>query len=117
MGEAMGDCLEEPELLSLEQLQEEGEAGIELGSGLVADASEEVALKNSIEQGLGSLSTRQRLVLEGRFGLNGQEPKTLAQLGRELGLSVETVRRHEKKALQTLKAQSWKSGLHLFIEE
>jgi RNA polymerase primary sigma factor len=49
------------------------------------------------------LPETERRVLRLRYGLNGSpEPKTIASIGRELGVSAERVRQIEERALQTL---------------
>lgn len=55
------------------------------------------------EQILSALSDRQRIVLELRFGMDGHSPRTLGQVGRELGVSRERVRQLETEALQKLR--------------
>ena len=41
-------------------------------------------------------------MLQRRYGLDGFEPSTLSDVGRELGLSRESVRKIEQKALSRL---------------
>jgi RNA polymerase sporulation-specific sigma factor len=50
----------------------------------------------------GSLSKRERTVLELRFGLGQQERLTQRQIGRQLGISRSYVSRIEKRALGKL---------------
>ena len=52
---------------------------------------------------LDSLSARERIVLEMRFGFNGREPATQAATGRRLGLKRTEVRRIEEYALSKLR--------------
>ena len=52
---------------------------------------------------LESLDARQRRVLIARFGLDGQPPRTLGEIGKELGRSREGVRLIERKALMQLR--------------
>jgi RNA polymerase primary sigma factor len=52
---------------------------------------------------LSSLNPKQQQVLALRFGLNGHEPHSLAEIGRLWNLSRERVRQIEKKALDSLR--------------
>jgi len=51
---------------------------------------------------LGDLEDREATVLRLRFGLGGDEPKTLKEIGAELGLTRERVRQIETEALRHL---------------
>jgi RNA polymerase sigma factor (sigma-70 family) len=62
------------------------------------------ALKEQIDQLLSELNSRQRSVLELRFGLKDGIPHTLEQIGQTLHVTRERVRQIEDKALQKLKA-------------
>ena len=57
-----------------------------------------------LQEALASLNERMRHVLELRFGLNGQIPKTLEEVGTELGVTRERVRQLESRALRELQA-------------
>jgi len=48
---------------------------------------------------------RTRKVMECRFGLKGEQPRTLAEVGSLFNLSHERIRQIETKALEELKAQ------------
>jgi RNA polymerase primary sigma factor len=52
---------------------------------------------------LARLDERERRVVHGRFGLDGQE-RTLRELARDLGVSAERVRQIEQHALDTMRA-------------
>jgi len=54
---------------------------------------------------LDSIDERDARVLKLRFGLEGQEPLTLKQIGKEVGLTRERVRQIEVEALRKLEAQ------------
>jgi RNA polymerase primary sigma factor len=78
---------------------------------LIADGSAEEPLEK-VERGmhqeqlgrwLGHLTEQEREVLGLRFGLDGQERHTLAEIGRQLEVSRERVRQVELKALRKLR--------------
>lgn len=52
---------------------------------------------------LGTLPEREATILRLRFGLSGEEPMTLTQIGQRLGLTRERVRQLETEALATLR--------------
>ena len=54
---------------------------------------------------LDAIDERDARVLKLRFGLEGQEPLTLKEIGREIGLTRERVRQIEVEALKKLQAQ------------
>jgi RNA polymerase primary sigma factor len=54
-----------------------------------------------------------RLVLSLRFGLDRQPPKTLEQVGVELGVTRERVRQLEARALRELRAVAPELALYL----
>ncbi|TAK95258.1 sigma-70 family RNA polymerase sigma factor [Patescibacteria group bacterium] len=51
---------------------------------------------------LGKLEARQQTIIRLRFGLGGEEPKTLEETGKIVNLSRERIRDIEKKALRKL---------------
>jgi RNA polymerase primary sigma factor len=61
------------------------------------------ALKGSIEDLLSSLDEREQKILTYRFGINGETPCTLEQLGKQLGYSKERVRQLEHSVLLKLR--------------
>jgi len=65
-------------------------------------------LKQLVEQVVSSLDSRTKLVLTHRFGLLGNKPRTLEQVGRKLGITRERVRQIEKKALKRI-GHSWRA--------
>jgi RNA polymerase primary sigma factor len=54
-----------------------------------------------------------RLVIAQRFGLDGQTPKTLEQVGSELGITRERVRQLEARALRELRSHAPELFLYL----
>jgi RNA polymerase primary sigma factor len=67
-----------------------------------------------LEQALQRLKPRMRLVVERRFGLNGKTPRTLEEVGKELGITRERVRQLEARALRELRSAA--PGLHLYLQ-
>jgi RNA polymerase nonessential primary-like sigma factor len=72
------------------------------------DSRPESALSTSQRQAqvraaLDELSQKERIVIEGRFGLRRDESRTLDAIGKELGLTYERVRQIEKAALIKLR--------------
>ena len=65
--------------------------------------AKEEFLKKGLPQLLEHLTERERKVLISRFGLNSENPKTLAQLGDMLGYSKERIRQIEEGAITKLK--------------
>jgi RNA polymerase primary sigma factor len=55
-----------------------------------------------LQEGLALLGERERTVIALRFGLHGTEPKTLAEIGDQLGFSRERARQLETNALTQL---------------
>jgi RNA polymerase nonessential primary-like sigma factor len=57
------------------------------------------------------LTDRQRLVVERRYGLGGQEATTLDDIASDLGLTRERVRQIQMEALSTLRKRIARDGL------
>jgi RNA polymerase primary sigma factor len=74
-----------------------------------ADAMRSRELANALAR----LNPRMRLVISRRFGLDGQTPQTLEQVGSELGVTRERVRQLEAKALRELRSQAPELFLYL----
>ena len=88
-----------------------GDEGRSFLGDLIADSSEEEPL-DRVERGihqeqlgrwLSHLSDQERQVLQLRFGLEGEDRHTLAEIGRQLDVSRERVRQVELKALRKLR--------------
>ncbi len=70
------------------------------------DSASRELLKEQVEQVLGTLSDRERRVLEERFGLKDGRPKTLEEVGRMFAVTRERIRQIEAKALRKLRHPS-----------
>lgn len=60
-------------------------------------------LRDKLDFWLNQLSDKQRIVVERRFGLNGQERATLEQVGNEIGVTRERVRQIQIDALRRMR--------------
>ncbi len=60
------------------------------------------SLKNQVKACLEELDKKEELVIRLRFGLDGQEPKTLKEIGEIMNLSRERIRQIEAQALSKL---------------
>lgn len=67
-------------------------------SNLIAEANREI-----IETVFATLSDREAQVLRLRFGLDNDQPRTLEQVGQELGVTRERIRQIETKALRKMR--------------
>ena len=60
--------------------------------------------REALEKILGTLSARERRVLELRYGLDGQHPRTLDEVGRTFNVTRERIRQIENQSLKKLRA-------------
>src|SRR6266567_1524384 len=75
----------------------------------------EHALTESIEEVLATLKEREAKILRLYFGLEGQEPMTLEEIGALLGITRERVRQIKEKALARLRHVSRARALESFL--
>ena len=82
---------------------------------LLASDPEDIAQAHEVRRLLDTwvetLPSREREVLEGRFGLHGQEPETLDVLSTRMGLTRERVRQLQNEALFKLKRHIIRRGI------
>jgi RNA polymerase primary sigma factor len=105
--------------ISLESPIGDGEATV---SETIEDTGQTLAdrvaaglLATALRQALAVLDARLKRVLELRFGLDGEPPRTLEEVGGELGVSRERVRQLEERALEKLRAGAPDLGLYLEV--
>ena len=85
----------------------DGELADYLADPAAADPVEEAErslLRQTVKCGLERLPARERVIVERRFGLQG-EPQSLETVGRELGLTRERVRQLQVQALKRLETE------------
>ena len=74
-------------------------------------------LSDEIRNILDTLTKSEREIIKMRFGLDGNEPMSLQQIGNKYNLSKERIRQIEKKALRKLNASPFRRNLEGFMGE
>jgi RNA polymerase primary sigma factor len=75
------------------------------------DEAAEIALRReALREILAELSPRERAVLELRYGLDGEQPRTLDEVGRAFNVTRERIRQIEHQSLKKLRALAERSG-------
>jgi len=76
--------------------------------------------KKVLDQSMGvlldSLDEREKKIITYRFGINGEQPKTLEQLGQLMGFSKERIRQLEDGAIKKLRDQEHLQHFKAFIK-
>ncbi len=80
---------------------------------LPEETTAETMRANELTRALEALNPRMRIVIARRFGLDGQTPQTLEQVGSELGITRERVRQLESRALRELRSHAPELYLYL----
>jgi RNA polymerase primary sigma factor len=103
-------------MTSLDQpVSEDGETA--LGDLLASDRPEpieevaEAERDKRVNEAVGRLPAAERSVIQLRFGLTGEEPRTLRQAGSELGITAERARQLEEQGLRRLARTAELEGL------
>ena len=104
-------------------LNSEGEEGSRLRDLLVDEnfdgpytpRVEDISLEEGIRAALGELSDRERLVICMRYGVGYEREHTLAEVARELGVSVERVRQIQVRAQSKLDTPNLRRTLDPFL--
>jgi RNA polymerase primary sigma factor len=68
-------------------------------------------LHDELNQAIREIGNRERMIIELRYGLTGQNPMTLEEVGKRLRLSRERIRQIEERALLRLRRVSNRMGL------
>jgi RNA polymerase primary sigma factor len=110
------ELIEDP--ISLEAPVGDGESGFgDLIEDVNAELPEEMTAEGmrseELAEALERLNPRMQFVISRRFGLNGQVPQTLEQVGNELGITRERVRQLESRALRELRSTAPQLYLYL----
>ncbi|MFR3360277.1 MAG: RNA polymerase sigma factor RpoD [Eubacterium sp.] len=81
-----------------------------------AEAAAFTLLKEQLSEVLGTLTDRERKVLELRFGLDDGRARTLEEVGKEFNVTRERIRQIEAKALRKLRHPSRSRKLKDYLE-
>ncbi len=94
------------------------ELGDTLEQGTIPSAEVEL-IRSSFEQRIqdmvGGLDEKEREVIRMRFGLDGDEPRTLQEIGETMGLSRERIRQIESRAKEKLRRSREAHGLRGYL--
>lgn len=106
--------------LSLEAPIKDGEdrSFIDLLESGSKDIEEDIiakTLKNALDDIVDELDERESQIVGWRFGLNGEAPKTLEEIGELMEISRERVRQLETRALAKLRKKAMKNKLQDFL--
>jgi RNA polymerase primary sigma factor len=98
------------------------EGNLELGDTLEQDTIPSVELEmirtsfeRRIQSMVGDLDDKEREVIRMRFGLDGEEPRTLQDIGEAMGLSRERIRQIESRAKEKLRRSREAQGLRGYL--
>src|SRR6188508_1703365 len=110
------DLVQDP--VSLETPIGDGDSSVadlipDLNADQPEEESAERARSTELLDALAKLQPRQRRVVVERFGLDGVRPRTLEEVGANLGITRERVRQLEARALRELRAVA--PGLELYL--
>jgi RNA polymerase primary sigma factor len=97
-GTRLGDLLEDPDAVE------------------PVEAASSILLQEQLEEVLRTLSTREKKVIQLRFGLLDGHPRTLEEVGREFHLTRERIRQIESKALSKFRHPSRAQKLRAYLE-
>ncbi len=98
------------------------EGNLELGDTLEQESIPSVELEmirssfeRRIQSMVGELDEKEREVIKMRFGLDGEEPKTLQEIGEAMGLSRERIRQIESRAKEKMRRSREAQGLRGYL--
>jgi len=108
--------------LSLDSPIQEGDKNISIGELIKDDVSTSpegdalyASLKDDIAKLLSTLTNREASILKYRFGLEGEEPHSLLEVGMNFNLTKERIRQIEKKSIEKLKSYAKKIALECYV--
>jgi RNA polymerase primary sigma factor len=98
------------------------EGGLELGDTIeqaIIPSVESEMMRSSFEERIqlmvGDLDDKEREVIRMRFGLDGEDPRTLQEIGETMALSRERIRQIESRAKEKLRRSREAQGLRGYL--
>ncbi len=85
------------------------------GTAEVEEKVVQEELRQSIQEMLEQLTPQEKKIIIMRFGLDGNEPKTLREIGEKLGISRERVRQLETRAKKKMREYAMRKKLNVFL--
>jgi len=79
------------------------------------EQTQKMALLDGMDELLSGLDEREKKIITYRFGINGEQTKTLEQLGQIMGFSKERIRQLEDGAIRKLREQEHLKHFQAFI--
>jgi len=79
------------------------------------ESVEQDILKEKLEQILQELPEKKQMILRRHYGLNGQPPETLDEIGKSLGVTRVAISQQERVLLKRLRCTSKVQALHSFV--
>ncbi len=80
----------------------------------VYEATSQEMLRNTINEVLDNMDTREAYIIRARYGLDGAEPMTLEQIGKKMGITRERVRQLESLAMKKLRTSVTAGSIRAF---
>ena len=107
-------CLETP--IGEEEDTQLGDFIEDEDATMPVEAVSEIMQKEELNNVLGTLTHRERKVIELRFGLKGEHPRTLEEVGQKFDVTRERIRQIEAKTLAKLKSYRDSQRLRDFLD-
>jgi RNA polymerase primary sigma factor len=85
------------------------------GTATPTEAVSEALLKSHLREALNELPERERQIIELRFGMKDDRPRTLEEVGREFDITRERVRQIQMKTLNLLREQRRTQNLREYL--